>query len=70
MTGFGAADGAVQGGRLQVDAGKFVTPLGYEVIEGWDGYNDNASHSFLFGYAIPFTLEGTPRRLPGSFPDA
>ena len=29
-------------GGLRVDAGKFVTPLGLEVIEGWDCYNDNA----------------------------
>ena len=46
------------GGGLRLDAGKFVTGLGYEVIEGYDGWNDNASHSFLFGYAIPFTHTG------------
>jgi len=46
------------GSGLRVDAGKFVTGLGYEVIEGFDGWNDNASHSFLFGYAIPFTHTG------------
>jgi hypothetical protein len=43
---------------VRVDAGKFVTPLGYELIEGYDGYNDNATRSFLFGYAIPFTHTG------------
>ena len=43
---------------LRVDAGKFVTALGYEVIEGYDGWNDDATHSFLFGYAIPFTHTG------------
>ncbi len=46
------------GGGVRVDAGKFVTPLGLELIEGWDGYNDNASRSLLFGYAIPFTHTG------------
>jgi hypothetical protein len=46
------------GGGVRFDAGKFVTPLGYEVIEGYDGYNDNASRSFLFGYAVPFTHTG------------
>jgi Putative beta-barrel porin-2, OmpL-like. bbp2 len=46
------------GGGLRLDAGKFITGLGYEVIEGWDGWNDNATHSFLFGYAIPFTHTG------------
>lgn len=43
---------------LRVDCGRFITHLGYEVIEGYDGYNDNQSHSFLFGYAIPFTHTG------------
>jgi hypothetical protein len=46
------------GRGLHVDAGKFITGLGYEVIEGYDGWNDNATHSFLFGYAIPFTHTG------------
>lgn len=43
---------------IRVDVGKFVTHMGYEVIEGYDGYNDNESRSFLFGYAIPFTHTG------------
>jgi hypothetical protein len=46
------------GKGLRVDAGKFITPAGYEVIEGYDGYNDNFSRSFLFGFAIPFTHTG------------
>ena len=46
------------GSGLHVDAGKFITGLGYEVIEGYDGWNDNATRSFLFGYAIPFTHTG------------
>jgi len=32
--------------------------MGYELIEGYDGYNDNYSRSILFGYAIPFTHTG------------
>jgi hypothetical protein len=46
------------GSGLRFDFGKFVTHFGYEVIEGYDGWNDNASRSFLFGYAIPFTHVG------------
>ncbi len=46
------------GHGLRLDAGKFVTPFGYEVIEGYDGFNDNATRSLLFGYAIPFTHTG------------
>lgn len=46
------------GSGLRIDAGKFVTAHGYEVIEGCDGFNDNYSRSFLFGYAIPFTHTG------------
>lgn len=54
------------GARVRVDAGKFVTPLGLEVIEGWDGYNDNATRSFLFGYAIPFTHTGVRVSVAGT----
>ena len=46
------------GSGLRLDAGKFVTHFGYEVIDGYDGYNDNATRSFLFGYTIPFTHTG------------
>jgi hypothetical protein len=46
------------GSGLKLDFGKFITHHGYEVIEGYDGYNDNATRSFLFGYAIPFTHTG------------
>lgn len=37
---------------LTVDVGKFVTYMGYEVIESTS--NDNYSRSLLFTYAIPF----------------
>ena len=46
------------GSGLRLDFGKYVTNHGYEVIEGYDGYNDNATRSFSFGYAIPFTHTG------------
>lgn len=46
------------GKGLRLDFGKHVTHLGYEVIEGYDGVNDNATRSLLFGYAIPFTQTG------------
>jgi putative OmpL-like beta-barrel porin-2 len=46
------------GSGLRIDAGKFITHHGYEVIDGYDGWNDNATRSILFGYAIPFTHVG------------
>jgi len=52
------------GRGLRVDIGKFVTHAGYELIEGYDGYNDHYSRSILFGYAIPFTHTGVKASLP------
>lgn len=46
------------GSGIKLDFGKFITSQGYEVIEGYDGWNDNASRSLLFGFAIPFTHTG------------
>ncbi|MCA1665026.1 MAG: porin [Myxococcales bacterium] len=46
------------GKGLRIDAGKFVTPVGAEFIDGYDGYNDNFSRSLLFTFAIPFTHTG------------
>jgi len=46
------------GSGLRLDFGKFVTHMGNELIEGYDGWNDNATRSFSFGYAIPFTHAG------------
>jgi Putative beta-barrel porin-2, OmpL-like. bbp2 len=46
------------GSGLRLDFGKFVTHMGAEVIEGYDGYNDNYSRSLLFNYTIPFTHTG------------
>ncbi len=46
------------GSGLRFDVGKYVTHVGYELIEGYDGYNDNYSRAILFGFAIPFTNTG------------
>lgn len=46
------------GRGLRLDAGKFVTHFGYEVIEGYDGWNDNATRSFEFGFGLPATHTG------------
>lgn len=55
------------GHGLRLDVGKFVTPVGAEFIDGYDGYNDNFSRSLLFAYAIPFTHTGL--KLSYSFDD-
>lgn len=44
------------GNGLNVTVGKFDTTLGYEVIDAPG--NPLFSHSYLFGYAIPFTHTG------------
>jgi len=49
---------APAGSGLRLDFGKFVTHCGYEVIQGYDGWNDNATRSLLFGFAIPFAHVG------------
>src|SRR5580765_1536756 len=46
------------GSGLRFDFGKFVTSFGYELIQGYDGWNDNATRSQLFGFAIPFAHVG------------
>ena len=46
------------GSGMRLDFGKFITHMGTEVIEGYDGYNDNYTRSFLFNYAIPLTHTG------------
>jgi hypothetical protein len=46
------------GKGLRFDAGKMVSHLGSEVIGGYDGYNDEFSRGFIFGYAVPFTYSG------------
>jgi hypothetical protein len=51
---------------LRLDLGKFATHFGYEVIGGYDGYNDNFSRGFIFGYGLPFTHTGLKLSYPFS----
>jgi hypothetical protein len=46
------------GSGLRFDLGKFVTYFVYEVLDGYDGYNDNATRSILFGFGSPATHTG------------
>ena len=46
------------GKGLRFDAGKFATHMGSEVIGGYDGYNDEFSRGFIFGFGVPFTNTG------------
>lgn len=46
------------GRGLKLDAGKFVTRAGYEVLEGFEGRNANASRSFQFTLSEPTTHTG------------
>lgn len=52
------------GSGLTVDVGKFVTHMGYEVIESKDNWN--YSRSFLFAYAIPYYHTGIRLTYPVS----
>lgn len=54
------------GKGLRLDFGKFVTHMGYETIPGYDGYNNNFSQAFLFGYGIPYTHTGLRMTYPFS----
>jgi hypothetical protein len=45
------------GRGLRLDAGKMVSPIAWEVLDGYDGYNDHATTTFLF-YGVPFTYTG------------
>jgi hypothetical protein len=55
---------ALVGKKLTIDLGKFVTPIGAEVIESQDNWN--YSRSVLFGYAIPFYHTGVRGTLAAS----
>jgi hypothetical protein len=46
------------GEGIQVKAGKFVTPLGTEILPAPGAYNDNISRSFAFNLAVPLTHKG------------
>lgn len=51
-------------GKVTWDVGKFVTPIGAEVIESQDNWN--YTRSILFGYAIPFYHAGVRATLAAS----
>ncbi|MFQ5615883.1 MAG: porin [Anaerolineales bacterium] len=46
------------GKGLQLDIGKFITHVGAEVFDGYDGWNMNFSRTFVFGWGIPFNHTG------------
>jgi hypothetical protein len=52
------------GKGLRIDVGKFVTHVGYEVSDGYDGFNDNHTRGLLFGYAEPITHTGVRLSYP------
>ncbi len=52
------------GKGLRFDAGKFATHMGSEIIGGYDGYNDEFSRGFLFGFGVPFTHTGVKATYP------
>jgi len=56
------AYGSLLTGKVQWDVGKFVTPMGAEVIESQDNWN--YTRSVLFGYAIPFYHVGVRASVP------
>jgi hypothetical protein len=55
------------GKGINMQAGKFVTLLGEEVIPVYNNVNFNQSNSFIFGFGIPFTHTGV--RAQYSFSD-
>ena len=52
------------GKGLRFDAGKMASHLGSEVIGGYDGYNDEFSRGFIFGFGVPFTYTGAKITYP------
>src|SRR5262249_53812919 len=46
------------GEGLQIKGGKFVTPLGTEILPAPGSYNDEISRSFLFNFGVPLTHTG------------
>ncbi len=54
------------GGNISVQAGKFVTLLGWEILlDPMNGaYNDNVTLSYLSGFSIPFTHTGLLFNVP------
>ena len=44
--------------EVKLTAGKFITHMGWEYIDGYDALNDNITRSVAFGFGIPFTHTG------------
>ncbi|MDK9701366.1 MAG: porin, partial [bacterium] len=57
---------APMGKGLRADAGLFATHCGYEFMEGVDGWNDHATHSFRYAYAEPTVHSGLRFQYPWS----
>jgi hypothetical protein len=53
------------GRGLRFDAGKMVSPIAWEVLDGYDGYNDHVTTTFLF-YGVPFTYTGLKVSYPAA----
>lgn len=53
-------------GKVSLQAGKFVTLLGWEILYDprTQSYNDNISMSYLSGFSIPFTHTGLLVNMP------
>jgi Putative beta-barrel porin-2, OmpL-like. bbp2 len=52
------------GKGLRFDVGKMASHLGSEIIGGYDGYNDEFSRGFIFGFGVPFTYTGAKITYP------
>jgi len=52
------------GKGLRLDGGKMASHLGSEIIGGYDGYNDEFSRGFIFGFGVPFTYLGLKATYP------
>ena len=46
------------GTGINLEAGRFVTLLGEEIIPTWNANNFNISRDFIFGFGVPFTHTG------------
>ena len=52
------------GKGLRFDVGKMASHLGSEIIGGYNGYNDEFSRGFIFGFGVPFTYLGVKATYP------
>ncbi len=52
------------GKGLRFDIGKMASHLGSEVTGGYDGYNDEFTRGFIFGFGVPFSYLGAKITYP------